>query len=116
MFSFGKKDDSEPTSELSSSPSKGEDISTDEGESLLGSSKKHLDSKTEEYSKPNYMMMALWFAAGCVFLLMSFTALPFLLLAPAGFNMYFSMASACFLISVSFYYGPCVYLGKLCSR
>ena len=115
MFSFGKKDDPELSSELSTSPQKGEDISTDE-DSLLGTSKKRLSAKTEEYSKPNYMMMALWFVAGCVFLLMSFTALPFLLLAPAGFNMYFSMASGCFLIAVSFYYGPCVYLGKLCSR
>ena len=57
--------------------------------------------------------MCMFFAAGCLFLFASFTALPFLVISPAGFNMYFSLSSLCFLTSVSFYYGPCVYLKKL---
>ena len=99
-----------------SSPSK-EYSGDEEGQSLLGSTKeklnKEIDTKTEEFSKPNYVMMILFFGAGCLFLLASFTSLPFLLLSPSGFNMYFSMSSLCFLCSVGYYYGPCVYLKKL---
>ena len=90
---------------------------TDEGSSLLGNAKQKYEKKKdeleEEYSKPNYMMMFMFFAAGCLFLLASFTSLPFLLFSPAGFNMYFSLASACYLTSVSFYYGPFIYLKRL---
>ena len=99
-----------------SSPSKNSN-EDEEGQSLLGSTKekldKELDAKTEEYSKPNYVMMILFFGAGCLFLLASLTSLPFLLLSPSGFNMYFSMSSFCFLSSVGYYYGPCIYLKKL---
>ena len=78
---------------------------------------KKIESTTEEYSKPNYVMMTVFFGIGCLFLLTSLTSLPFIILAPAGFNLYFSMSSFCFLTSVSFYYGPCVYLKKLfCDR
>ena len=101
-----------------SSPSTDFDGNQDEeGQSLLGSTKqkldKELDLATEEYSKPNYVMMILFFGAGCLFLLASLTSLPFLLLSPSGFNMYFSMSSLCFLCSVGYYYGPCIYLKKL---
>jgi len=93
------------------------DTDTNESSSLLGSAKDKINNKkeelTEEYSKPNYMMMFMFFASGCLFLLASMTALPFLLFSPAGFNMYFSLASFCFLTSVSFYHGPCNYLKKL---
>ena len=57
--------------------------------------------------------MTIFFGIGCLFLLTSLTSLPFIILAPAGFNLYFSMSSFSFLISVSFYYGPCIYLKKL---
>ena len=57
--------------------------------------------------------MAIFFAIGSLFLLAAFTALPFIIIKPAGFNMYFSLASACMLISVSFYYGPKVYFKSL---
>ena len=57
--------------------------------------------------------MGIFFAIGCLFLLAAFTSLPFILISPAGFNMYFSMCSACMLTSVSFYYGPLNYLKTL---
>ena len=57
--------------------------------------------------------MAIFFAIGSLFLLAAFTALPFILISPAGFNMYFSLSSTCMLISVSFYYGPMVYFKSL---
>ena len=57
--------------------------------------------------------MAIFFSIGCLFLLAAFTALPFILISPAGFDMYFSLASTSMLISVSFYYGPMNYLRQL---
>ena len=57
--------------------------------------------------------MAIFFAIGSLFLLAAFTALPFILISPAGFNMYFSLSSACMMTSVSFYYGPMVYIKSL---
>ena len=57
--------------------------------------------------------MAIFFAAGCLFLLAAVTALPFIIISPAGFNMYFSLASSCLLTSVSFYYGPINYFKSL---
>ena len=57
--------------------------------------------------------MSIFFAIGSLFLLAAFTALPFILISPAGFNMYFSLSSTCMMISVSFYYGPMVYFKSL---
>ena len=60
--------------------------------------------------------MSIFFAVGCLFLLAAFTSLPFILISPAAFNMYFSLASTCMLVSVSFYYGPLNYLQSLFER
>ena len=73
-----------------------------------------IEDKKLEYSKPNYLMMCVWMGLGLVFLLASVTSLPFVILAPSGFCMYFSMSSFCFLISVAFYNGPSNYCHKLC--
>jgi len=75
-----------------------------------------IESKTGDLSKPNYVWMGIFFACGCLFLLASLSALPFILISPASFNMYFSMASSCMLVSVSFYYGPSVYFKSLLER
>ena len=72
-----------------------------------------IEEKTGDLTKPNYTWMAIFFAIGCLFLLAAFTALPFILISPAGFNMYFSLASTSMLISVSFYYGPMNYAKQL---
>ena len=61
-------------------------------------------------------MMAIFFAIGALFLLAAFTSLPFILISPAGFNVRFSLASTCMLTSVSFYYGPFVYIKSLFER
>ena len=60
--------------------------------------------------------MAIFFAIGCFFLMAAMTSLPFFLLSPSGFNIYFSLASTCMLASVSFFYGPLVYIKKLFAR
>uniref|UniRef100_A0A7S3IE43 Vesicle transport protein n=1 Tax=Strombidium inclinatum TaxID=197538 RepID=A0A7S3IE43_9SPIT len=75
-----------------------------------------IEEKTGDLTKPNYFWMGVSFVVGCLFLLAAFTALPFILISPASFNMYFSLSSAAFLTSVSFYYGPLNYLKKLFSR
>ena len=82
---------------------------TDESASLLGKSLPQSEKINQQYSKPNYFAMFIWFCIGALFIFMALTSLPFIIIAPSGFNCYFSMASLCFLISVSFYHGPCVY-------
>merc|ERR1712216_46773 len=72
-----------------------------------------IEEKTGDLTKPNYVWMGISFAIGCLFGLAAFTSLPFILISPAGFNMYFSLCSACMLTSVSFYYGPVNYLKTL---
>ena len=72
-----------------------------------------IEEKTGDLTKPNYIWMGIFFAVGCLFLLAAFTSLPFILISPAGFNMYFSLFSTCMLISVSFYYGPLNYIKQL---
>ena len=69
-----------------------------------------IEEKTGDLTKPNYVWMGIFFAIGCLFLLAAFTSLPFILISPAGFNMYFSLCSVCMLTSVSFYYGPMNYI------
>ena len=72
-----------------------------------------IEEKTGDLTKPNYIWMGIFFAIGCLFLLAAFTSLPFILISPAGFNMYFSLFSTSMLISVSFYYGPLNYIKQL---
>ena len=72
-----------------------------------------IEEKTGDLTKPNYIWMGIFFAIGCLFLLAAFTSLPFILISPAGFNMYFSLFSTSMLISVSFYYGPLNYMKQL---
>jgi hypothetical protein len=74
---------------------------------------KKVEAKTGDLTKPNYVWMAIFFGISCLFLLAAVTSLPFILISPAGFNMYFSLASSCMLVSVSFYYGPLNYLKTL---
>ena len=77
---------------------------------------KKIEEKTGSLSQPNYLWMAIFFAIGCLFLMAAMTALPFFLLSPSGFNTYFSLASTCMLVSVSFFYGPLNYVKKLYAR
>ena len=108
------KSKEEKSSEL---PAKHARFEDDESTGLLGNTTSQINGKIETYSQPNYFMMLVWFAAGSMFMLASITALPFVMLAPSGFNMYFSLGNLCYLTSVSFYHGPCVYLKTLfCDR
>ena len=85
-------------------------------ESMASDAQKAVEAKTGDLRQPNYVWMSIFFAVGCLFLLAAFTSLPFILISPAAFNMYFSLASTCMLISVSFYYGPLNYIKSLFER
>ena len=108
-FLASPKDEKEAPEEISMMDS--------ETDGLLGKSGGSLEDKMketkEEYSKPNYYMMFVFFGLGALFLMASLSSLPFIIIAPSGFNMYFSLASFSFLVSVSFFHGPCVYLQKI---
>ena len=117
MFSYFTSTSTKKDSELSSKHDDDENESSgliqktrEETEKAV---KEKLDKANEEYSKPNYTMMIAFFGLGCLFLMASLTALPFVIISPSGFSLYFSMSSFCFLTSVSFYHGPCNYLKKL---
>ena len=75
--------------------------------------KKKVEEKTADLARPNYLWMAIFFALGCLFLFASLTALPFIIISPGTFNMYFSLFSLFFILSISFYYGPMNYLKSL---
>ena len=77
---------------------------------------KKIEEKTGSLSQPNYLWMAIFFAIGCFFLMAAMTSLPFFLLSPSGFNIYFSLASSCMLTAVAFFYGPLNYMKKLYAK
>ena len=85
-------------------------------ENVQSDVQKSVEAKTGDLSKPNYLWMAIFFGLGCLFLLASVTALPFIIISPGSFNMYFSLASTFLILSVSFYYGPLNYLKSLFER
>ena len=82
-------------------------------DSVTSSVQKSVEEKTGDLSQPNYLWMAITFAVGCLFLLAALTSLPFILISPGGFNLYFSLATSSLMLSVSFYYGPKNYLKTL---
>jgi hypothetical protein len=82
---------------------------------MAADAQKAIEAKTGDLTKPNYVWMAIFFGIGVFFLLAAFTSLPFILISPASFNMYFSFSSICMLTSVSFYYGPLNYVKTLFS-
>ena len=82
-------------------------------ENVASSVTASVEEKTGDLSKPNYLWMAITFAVGCLFLLAALTSLPFILISPAGFNLYFSLATTSLMLSVSFYHGPKNYIKTL---
>ena len=51
-----------------------------------------------------------------LFFFAAFTALPFLLIAPRQFNLYFCFGSIFLQIALAFFYAPVIYLRKLFSE
>ena len=51
-----------------------------------------------------------------LFFFAAFTALPFILIAPRQFNLYFCFGSIFLQIALAFFYAPVVYMRKLFSQ
>ena len=64
---------------------------------------------------PNYKTAAVFFIASGLFFLAAFTALPFFVVSPGSFNLYFCFGSIFLQLALSFFYGPLAYLQKLFS-
>mmetsp|Transcript_37771 Transcript_37771/g.36216 ORF Transcript_37771/g.36216 Transcript_37771/m.36216 type:complete len:116 (+) Transcript_37771:284-631(+) len=54
-----------------------------------------------------------FFVVGCLFLLLSLTFLPLIIVSPAKFNLFFSLGSIFIQLSLAFFYGPRTYLQML---
>jgi len=67
-------------------------------------------------SGPNYYAFAAFFGVGCLFLLLSLTFVPLILISPAKFNLFFSLGSLFLQIAMAFYYGPLTYLQIIFKR
>ena len=65
---------------------------------------KVIDSGTNYYAFGAFLMV------GCLFLLLSLTFLPLILIAPNKFNLFFSLGSFFIQLSMAFFHGPLKYM------
>ena len=64
---------------------------------------------------PDYKIAAGFLLFSVLFFFAAFTALPFILIAPRQFNLYFCFGSIFLQIALAFFYAPVVYMRKLFS-
>ena len=64
---------------------------------------------------PDYKIAAGFLLFAVLFFFAAFTALPFILIAPRQFNLYFCFGSIFLQIALAFFYAPVVYMRKLFS-
>ena len=64
----------------------------------------------------NYYMFTGFFILACLFFLLAFTVLPFILVSPAKFNLFFSLGSLFSQIALAFFHGPLSYVKMLLSK
>ena len=64
---------------------------------------------------PDYKIAGVFLVFSVIFFLAAFTALPFILISPRSFNLYFCFGSIFLQMALAFYYAPMVYLRKLFS-
>ena len=62
---------------------------------------------------PNYKFAGAFFIISVLFFLAAFTALPFIVIAPSSFNLYFCFGSIFLQLALAFVYSPMVYIRKL---
>ena len=62
---------------------------------------------------PDYKIAGGFLVFSVLFFFAAFTALPFILIAPRQFNLYFCFGSIFLQIALAFFYAPVVYLRKL---
>ena len=64
---------------------------------------------------PDYKIAGIFLVFAILFFLAAFTALPFILISPRSFNLYFCFGSIFLQLALAFFYAPMVYLRKLFS-
>ena len=64
---------------------------------------------------PDYKIAGVFLVFSVLFFFAAFTALPFILIAPRQFNLYFCFGSIFLQIALAFFYAPVVYMRKLLS-
>ena len=65
---------------------------------------------------PDYKIATAFLVFAALFFFASITALPFILIAPRQFNLYFCFGSIFLQIALAFFYAPAVYMRKLFSE
>jgi len=65
------------------------------------------------YSGPNYPAATICFVVGMLFLLITVSSLPMLLIAPGKFNFTFGIASSFLNLALAFWQGPSTYLNRV---
>ena len=62
---------------------------------------------------PDYKVAGVFFIVSVLFFFAAFTALPFILVSPRSFNLYFCFGSIFLQLALAFFYSPMAYLRKL---
>ena len=94
----------------------------EEGSSLIGdpsqSSYGGVFSKGAELMEkletgPDYKVAGVFLIVSVLFFFAAFTALPFILVSPRSFNLYFCFGSIFLQLALAFFYAPMTYVRKL---
>ena len=97
----------------------------DEGSSLIGdvseSTSSGVFSKGAELMEkletgPDYKVAGVFLVFSVLFFFAAFTALPFILVSPRSFNLYFCFGSIFLQLALAFFYAPMAYLRKLFTK
>ena len=62
---------------------------------------------------PDYKIAGVFLLFSVLFFFAAFTALPFILISPRSFNLYFCFGSIFLQVALAFFYGPVAYMKKL---
>ena len=65
---------------------------------------------------PDYKVAGVFLIVSVLFFFAAFTALPFILVSPRSFNLYFCFGSIFLQLALAFFYAPMAYLRKLFSQ
>merc|ERR1719188_2114563 len=65
---------------------------------------------------PDYKIASVFLFFSVLFFFAAFTALPFILISPKSFNLYFCFGSIFLQLALAFFYAPATYLRKLFSE
>ena len=119
----GQSESSSLNPDLGSNGISGGNNNDDESSSLINdstSSSNGVFSKGAELldqmeTGPDYKIAGGFLLFSVLFFFAAFTSLPFILVSPRSFNLYFCFGSIFLQLALAFYYAPLVYLRKLFS-